>query len=97
MVDTDTDRASSGEVTTLTDRRRQGRVNYQNPHLIALLRKPDQEPREDTPPVEPIAQQPLAEVDENPDSLAPARGLFVGIVLGTGLWVTGALVIWMCL
>ena len=93
MAEIDTGNGSPGATATLTDRRRRGRVDYQNPHLIALLRQPG----EDVQPAEPIVQattQPaVAEV--SPDTLAPARGVFLGILLGACLWVVGALAMWL--
>jgi hypothetical protein len=78
---------------TLTDRRRPGRVDFQNPHLVELLREPDNLP----PPAEP-AEKPFEtdfEAYEDEDPLRPARGILLGMVIASGLWAAGALALWM--
>jgi hypothetical protein len=70
------------------ERRRPGRRDYANPHLIALLRH-DQ----DAPAVD--AGHPEAAPDREADSdLAPARGIAVGVILGAALWAIPVL-LWM--
>lgn len=71
---------------TLADRRRQGRTDYQNAHLIALLRGQSLD-------IDP------AEAETNPkalsvDDLAPARGIIIGVPIGTAMWATIAFAVW---
>ena len=84
---TDDDRPPPLDVT-LTDRRRPGRKDYQNAHLIALMR----------------GQQlgmclAKAEVDEVPkalpvDDLAAARGIVIGAPIGAVIWAVAIFAIW---
>ena len=76
---------------TLTDRRRPGRVDYQNQHLVELLRDSDRVP---TPE---LAEQPAdSEFDayEDEDPLRPARGILLGMLIASGMWIAGALALW---
>lgn len=84
---------SPADTGTLTDRRRPGRVDYQNPHLVELLREPDNLP----PPAEPADQPAETEYDayEDEDPLRPARGILLGMVIASGLWGAGAFALWM--
>jgi hypothetical protein len=86
----DLDRNTEAPVTTapLVERRRAGRVDYQNPHLIELLRKPGTE----LPLAEPADE--LVTAEEDVDPLAPGRGLFLGVLIGTGMWIAGGLTFW---
>jgi hypothetical protein len=73
---------------TLTDRRRPGRADYENAHLIALLR--------DQPT---IAAPPTAEVYAVPqarwaDDLAPARGVIIGVSIGAAMWAAIVFAVW---
>jgi hypothetical protein len=63
---------------TLADRRRQGRMDYQNTHLIALLRGRSL----DIDPAEAEANPKALSVDD----LAPARGITLGVSIGTAMW-----------
>jgi hypothetical protein len=65
---------------TLTDRRRPGRRDYQNAHLIALLR--GQSVTIDRAHAESDAAQNAQLVDD----LAPARGVVVGVSIGAAMW-----------
>jgi hypothetical protein len=77
---------------TLTDRRRPGRVDYQNPHLVGLLRDSDE------PLLPAEAEERPAEVafdaDEHDDPLGPARGILLGMLIASGMWVAGGLAVW---
>lgn len=76
---------------TLTDRRRPGRVDYQNQHLVELLRDSDRVP---TPE---LAEQPAdSEFDayEDEDPLRPARGILLGMLIASSMWIAGALALW---
>jgi hypothetical protein len=69
---------------TLTDRRRPGRRGYQNPHLIALLRR----------------GQSLVEGKGKPeaqavDDLAPARAVVIGVSIGAAMWAAIIGGVWM--
>lgn len=73
---------------TLTDRRRQGRVDYQDAQLIALLRD---QPKKTNPA--------SAEVDAVPnvrwtDELSLARGILIGVPIGTAIWAIIVFAIW---
>lgn len=78
---------------TLTDRRRPGRVDFQNPHLVGLLRDADRVPLPAEPAEEPADSGFDAYEDEDP--LRPARGVLLGIVIASGMWGAGALAVWM--
>jgi hypothetical protein len=82
----------------LSDRRRAQRKDYQNPHLIALLRgKRAAEPggveaeatQEAQAPQEAQADLPS---DYDQSSLRPARGVAYGLLFGAALWALIALV-----
>jgi hypothetical protein len=72
---------------TVTDRRRPGRADYENGHLIALLR--------DQPTIAPPA---TAEVDAVPkvktDVLSPARGILIGLPIGAAMWAAIIFAVW---
>jgi hypothetical protein len=73
---------------TLADRRRQGRTDYQNAHLIALLRGQSLD-------IDPAK----GEVDGAPkplsvDDLAPARGIILGVSIGTATWAAIVFAVW---
>jgi hypothetical protein len=70
-----------------SDRRRPGRVDYSNPHLISLLRG-------EASSVGPnVGKLPIGEVD----SLSTARGIGVSVVLGVLAWAAIAVVLWLVL
>jgi hypothetical protein len=75
---------------TLTDRRRPGRADYENAHLIALLR--------DQPT---IADPTTAEVDAIlkvrrwDDDLSSARGILIGVPIGAAIWAAIVFAIWL--
>jgi hypothetical protein len=71
---------------TLANRRRQGRMDYQNTHLIALLRGQSL----DIDPAEAEANPKALSVDD----LAPARGITLGVSIGTAMWAGIALAVW---
>jgi hypothetical protein len=71
---------------TLADRRRQGRTDYQNAHLIALLRGQ----LLDINPAEAEANPKALSVDD----LAPARGIILGVSIGTAMWAGIAFAVW---
>jgi hypothetical protein len=73
---------------TLTDRRRPGRVDFQNPHLVGLLRDSDR-----VPPAELPAETEF-DADEDEDPLRPARGILLGMVIASGMWMAGAVALW---
>jgi hypothetical protein len=66
---------------TLTDRRRPGRVDFENARLIALLRGRSL-----------IIDTAKADVDAAPkalpavDDLAPSRGIAIGVSIGAAMW-----------
>jgi hypothetical protein len=78
--------------TTLTDRRRPGRVDFQNPHLVGLLRDSG-EPLLPAEAEERLAE-PAIDADEHDDPLGPARGILLGMLIASGMWVAGGLAVW---
>ena len=71
---------------TLTDRRRPGRRDYQNPHMIALLRG------------QPLIIEPK-KAETGPearsvDDLAPARAVVVGVSIGAAIWAAIIMAVW---
>jgi hypothetical protein len=70
--------------TTVADRRRSGRVEYKNRHLIALLRG--------------CYRTDLAQEDTDntrgDDPLAPVRGIIVGLLLSAIIWGVLATLLW---
>ena len=93
MADKVADLVPRSGTDTLADRRRLGRVDYQNPHLLNLLRSPGEGP----PPAEPVEIPADAELQEDPDSPAPARGILLGMLIGGSIWVAGGLIVWLAL
>jgi hypothetical protein len=81
---------------TVPDRRRPGRLRTDNPHLIALLRRPASE--ETTPESEvadKLARQTLIiEPDDEDDPLAAARGIAAGAIGATLLWAVIGFCVW---
>jgi hypothetical protein len=71
---------------TLADRRRKGRMNYQNAHLIALLRGQSF----DIDPAETEANLEALSVDD----LAPTRGIARGVSIGTAIWTAIIFAVW---
>lgn len=70
------------DLKTLRDRRRPGRVNYRNTHLIALLRAGHGSSST------PDGMERGPEHAEDPaDDLAVARGIAIAVLLGGILWV----------
>ncbi len=65
--------APSGPLATPADRRRPGRPEAVNPHLIMLLRDP-------TAPEDPDL------IQRSQDDLGAARGIAVGLVLSAPFW-----------
>jgi hypothetical protein len=83
---TENDRPPFG--VRLTDRRRPGRMDYQNAELIALLRGQSR-------PIDPAKKQAKA----NPkalsvDDMAPARGIIIGVSIGAAMWVAIIFAVW---
>ena len=95
MVDKVADLVPRAGTDTLTDRRRLGRVDYQNPHLLDLLRGRGEVPL----PVEPVEPPADAEPEagKDTDSPSPARGIVLGMLIGGGLWIAGGLIAWLVL
>ncbi len=74
-MDPPSERDGKDFTVAASDRRRPGRVDYSNPHLISLLRAES--------PVGPnVGELPIGEVD----SLSTARGIGVSVVLGVLTW-----------
>jgi hypothetical protein len=65
---------------TLTDRRRPGRVDYQDAQLIALLRDQATTADPTTTEVDAVLKVRWA------DDLSPARGVLIGVPIGAAIW-----------
>lgn len=72
---------------TLTDRRRPGRRDYRNVHLIALLRGP--------PLIIDPAKAETSPTTQSDDDLAPARAIVVGVSIGAAMWAAIIGGVWM--
>lgn len=72
--------------TTLSDRRRPGRIATGNPHLIALMRRSFQA---DPPGAEDELRVRAVERDD----LAPARGIGLAVGIGILLWAMIAVIV----
>ena len=80
----------AADTLVLSDRRRPGRVDYQNPHLLHLLRGGSSSD-EALPELDASS---LAEHLENHgDSLSAARGILIGCAISASLWVAAGLAI----
>lgn len=85
MADTPTEDSNPPRSATLNDRRRPGRTDYQNPHLLPLLRgdllidatKADAE-------AEP--KLPFGDMQDDDDSLGVSRGILNAAVIGAVIW-----------
>lgn len=68
----------------LVERRRPGRIEYSNPHVIALMRAPT---TIDSGAVEISTSFDHADTEaEDSDNLAPAKGILTGLLLALPLW-----------
>lgn len=82
------------EIDLVADRRRPGRLQINNPHLIALLR------RRSAPDVT-LDQADLASTIEpfsdeaETDSLSAARGTVFGVMIGASMWATILFFVWL--
>jgi hypothetical protein len=65
---------------TLTDRRRPGRVDYQDAQLLALLRD------QPTKPNPASAEAGAVPKVRWTDDLSPARGILIAIPIGAAMW-----------
>jgi hypothetical protein len=68
----------------LVERRRPGRVEFTNPHVIALLREPTA--FDPAVSVEISGVEDLSTADDDSDNLAPAKGILAGLLLALPLW-----------
>ncbi len=74
---------------TATDRRRPGRLQTDNPHLIPLLRNPASvkpTPAEEAADRIAPAASDFSGCAEDDDSLVPARGITFGVLIGAAMW-----------
>ena len=76
----------ASDLELLADRRRPGRADHRNPHLIALLRG-DHGPSSAPDGMD----RGLEQADDAADDLAAARGIGIAILLGGILWVVAIL------
>lgn len=85
------------DAALLSDRRRANRTDYENPHLIALLRgQRAAEPRDMKAKAAPESEgKPEAQADLTGDldqgGLTSARGVAYGLLFGAALWALIAL------
>lgn len=93
MAENDLGGVSSPEDSTLTDRRRPGRVDYQNAHLVDLLRRAGS--GAEAPEAADNLAAPPADSDTDVDALAPARGVLLGSLIGAIAWIAIGLAIWL--
>jgi hypothetical protein len=94
MVDRTENERPPFEIVRLIDRRRPGRVDYQNPDLVHLLRG-----EADTATVPDQSVGDLADVETGieADSLAAARGVGTGTLVGAFIWTIAGLGLWLLL
>ena len=93
MADTPTDDNSTSRSATLRDRRRPGRVDYENPHLIALLRShPAIDPTDAQPDTVPTV--PPGDMD-NGDALDAAPITLLGTLIVAA--ISAAIIFTVCL
>jgi len=70
---------------TLVERRRPGRVEFTNPHVVAMLRDPTAlDPAAAAEISGPVED--LGTTSDGYDSLASARGIVTGVLLALPLW-----------
>jgi hypothetical protein len=69
---------------TLTDRRRPGQRDYQNAHLIALLRGQARI----------ISEGEGRSEAQSADDVAPARAVVIGVSIGGAMWATIIMAVW---
>ena len=73
------------------DRRRPGRVDFDNPHLIDLLRRPDPADANAVPPQTLEEELTHLAADHDGDPLRAARGLVTGVLISIALWASAIL------
>jgi hypothetical protein len=90
---TERERKSVAAETT-PDRRRPGRLDYDNPHLIALLRR---QPNADQPPPNTAPETGFSDLREGHDrnNLSAAAGIAVAVALSSVAWASVALALWL--
>jgi hypothetical protein len=77
-----------------TDRRRPRRAETDNPHLISLLRDPaSAAPTPADEAADQLAPAVCCDVEDN-NSLAPAEGIAVGLLVGLAMWGVIGAVAW---
>ncbi len=76
--------SEAGTATTLRDKRRPGRPEYADPNLIPLLR--GQAPEIPDSPEEIAEIGDLAPEPDRKTTLAAARGICLGVALGSLMW-----------
>ena len=74
---------------TLTDRRRPGRVDHDDPHLIALL-------RDQSLIIDPLTAMAVAIPEALPGdpSEDPAHGIVIGGIIGSAMWAAVIFKLW---
>lgn len=88
--------SDKSKATIAAERRRPGRLETINPHLIELLRCPE----EISPTIEDEAIDILStriQDDIDTDLLAPARGIMLGLAISLAMWALIGLADWFLL
>lgn len=78
------------DTVVLSDRRRPGRIDFQNPHLLHLLRSGSSS---DEAPPELDASFFAEHSKRGGNSLSAARGILIGCAISASLWVAAGLAI----
>jgi hypothetical protein len=92
MVDRIENEQPPFEIVRLIDRRRPGRVEYQNPDLVDLLRD---EAHADTVPDQSIGNLADVATGIEEDALAAARGVGTGMLVGACIWTIAGFGLWL--
>jgi hypothetical protein len=89
-------RSDNGKATITAERRRPGRIETSNPHLIKLLRRPEEiSPAIEDEAIEVLSTRIQDEIDT--DLLAPAKGIILGLAISIAIWVLIGLAGWFLL
>jgi len=85
---------TSAAADAIPDRRRPGRLQHENPHLVELLRRLSNEdkPRPNTAPGTGLSDR---REDGDGNDLSAAAGIGLAMVLGSAAWVSCVSVLWL--
>jgi len=85
MVDATTEAKSASDTATIQDRRRPGRANYQNLHLISLLRGRSMTDAK-TADAEAAPTLPPVDTQDDEDNLDASRGILNAAAISAAMW-----------